>query len=150
MGPVWMRSFLNGWQRGGVKRLWGGADLAFAAFLIAGAVSVGRELGTFDFVLLVGLLAILVADGFVNVVPSGFAAFKDRMQKAWVSRRRGTGREGDRYLFGTVNAALAVASIAVAAVVIAYRPITVAMVVLASALALILSVGLITLSRRAA
>jgi hypothetical protein len=149
LGPVWMRSFLSGWQSGGVKRLWGGADLAFAAFLIAGAVSAGRELGTFDLVLLATLLVILIADGLVNALPGGFVRFKDRMQQAWVTRRRGSGHEGDRYLFGTVNAALAVASIAVAAVVIAYKPITAAMIGLSSGLALILTAGLIALSRRA-
>jgi hypothetical protein len=147
-GPVWMRSFLEGWQRGGVKRWWGIVSLAFAAFLVLGVVSADGELGTFDTVLLVVLVLVLVADGLVNAVPGGFAEFKDRMQQAWVSRRRGTGREDDRHLFGTVNALLAAASLAVAVVVIAYEPISAALVALAAALALVLTTALIGLSVR--
>jgi hypothetical protein len=148
MGPVWMRSFLNGWQHGSVKQLWGAATLVFAAVLLVGAVSARGGLGTFDAVLLVGLLAILVADGLVNVLPGSFATFKDRMQRAWVSRRGASRRGGDRSLFGTVNAALAVASIVVAAVVISYRSIATGQVVLAAALAAVLTTLLIGLSRR--
>jgi hypothetical protein len=55
-GAEWMRGFLDGWQRGGVKRLWGVAALAFAGFLVAGAPSAAGELGTVDAVLLVALL----------------------------------------------------------------------------------------------
>jgi hypothetical protein len=149
MGPVWMRSFLDGWQDGGVKRLWGAASLAFAAFLVAGSMSAGGELDTFDVVLLAALLAILVADGLVNVLPSGFAAFKDRMQEAWVARRRGSGREDDRHLFGTVNLLLGLAALGVAVVVIAYKPITAGLLGLATALAVVLTLALIGLSRRA-
>ena len=122
-GPVRMRRFLDGWQNGAVKRFWGAASLGFAGVLAIAAVGVLDELSTFDLVLLAGLLLVLVADGAVNVLPAGFETFKDRVQRAWVSRRRGTGTEGDRYLFGTVNALLALGSATVAAVVIAYRPI---------------------------
>lgn len=148
LGPAGMRSFLDGWQRGGVKRLWGTLSLAFAAFLVAGAASAHDGLGTFDLVLLVVLVGILVADGLVNVLPSGFTTFKDRMQRAWVSRHRGSGREGDRYLFGTVNAFLAIAALTAAVVVIAYRPIAAGLVVLSAALAVSLTAPLIGLSRR--
>ena len=147
-GPEWMRSFLDGWQRGAVKRWWGIVSLAFAAFLVAGALTVDGALGTFDTVLLVALVLVLVADGLVNAVPGGFGEFKDRMQEAWASRRRGTGREDDRHLFGTINALLAAASLAVAAVVIAYEPISAALVALAAALALALTTALIALSVR--
>jgi hypothetical protein len=34
-----MRDFLDGWQRGSVKRVWGLATLAFAAFLAGGAIA---------------------------------------------------------------------------------------------------------------
>jgi hypothetical protein len=88
-------------------------------------------------------VAVLTADGLVNVTSGGFAAFKNRMQEAWVARRRGTGREGDRYLFGTVNAGLALAAAAAAAVVTAYRPIGLEQVALAAALALVLTGALV-------
>jgi len=142
-GPLRMRSFLDGWQSGGVKRVWGGATLCFAVFLLAAAVSAAGDLSALDLVLLVALLAVLVADGFVNVLPSGFETFKDRLQEAWVARRRGTGREGDRYLFTTVNALLAAAAVAAAGVVIAYRPIDASLVVVAALLAFVLTAVLV-------
>jgi hypothetical protein len=123
VGAERMRAFLNEWQEGAVKRLWGAAGLLFAAVLAAGAVTAGSGLGALDWILLGLLLAILVADGLVNVLPAGFRTFKDRMQAAWVARHRGTGREGDRHLFGTVNALLALAAAAALAVVIGYRPV---------------------------
>lgn len=115
----------------------------FAVVLAGAGASARGDLGAFDAVLLVGLLAVLVADGLVNVLPAGFSAFKARMQEAWVARRRGTGREGDRYLFGTVNALLALAAGAAAAVVIAYRPIETRTIVVAALLALVLTAALI-------
>jgi hypothetical protein len=118
-GPVRMRAFLDGWQSGGVKRVWGVVTLAFAAVLVVGTIVYGGLSGL-DTVLLVGLLLVLVADGAVNVLPAGFETFKDRMQRAWVSR---TGKTGDRELFGTVNLLLAVASGAVVAFVLLYRPV---------------------------
>lgn len=108
VGAVRMRAFLNEWQDGTTKRLWGAASL---------------------------LLAVLLADGLVNVLPAGFRTFKDRMQAAWVARARGTGREGDRHLFGTVNALLAAGSVAVLAVVLGYRPVQPATVAVAVAVA---------------
>jgi hypothetical protein len=147
-GAVWMRSFLDGWQRGGVKRAWGAAALAFAVFVAAAAATASPGLGVFDAVLTVTLVVVLAADGLVNVTQGGFAAFKDRMQRAWVSRRRGTGREGDRYLFATVNAALAVASAAVAAVVIVYRPISVSSVAIALGVAVALTTILVAAATR--
>jgi hypothetical protein len=145
-GPARMRAFLDGWQSGWVKRVWGSGSLLFAAFLVAAAASHHGRLRPLDVVLLVALLLLLVADGLVNAVPGGFAAFKDRMQRAWVERHRGTGRAGDRHLFGTVNAGLAVAAAAVAAVVIAYRPIALSVVALAAAVAFVLTAGLIAAS----
>jgi hypothetical protein len=145
-GPARMRAFLDGWQRRGVKRVWGSVSLLFAAFLVVAAATHDGPLRALDIVLLVTLLLLLAADGLVNAVPGGFAAFKDRVQEAWVARHRGTGREGDRHLFGTVNAALAVAAAAVAAVVIAYRPIATSTLVLAAALAFVLTAGLIAAS----
>ena len=122
-GPTRMRAFLDGWQGGSVKRVWGAASLCYAALLAVAGASTFGQLSGFDRVLLAALLLVLTADGVVNVLPGGFETFKDRLQQAWVARQRATGREGDRYLFATVNALLALASAAVAAVVLFYRPI---------------------------
>ena len=148
-GAEWMRSFLDGWQRGGVKRVWGSTALAYAVFLAIVAASKLGDLSAGDCALLAALLLVLVGDGLVNVLPAGFDTFKDRVQRAWLARRAGTGKEGDRYLFGTVNALLAVAAAAVAAVVIAYRPIDVRLVVLAGVIAAALTAALVVASRRA-
>ena len=123
VGAVRMRAFLNEWQDGTAKRLWGAASLIFAAVLAAGALSAGDGPEASDWILLGLLLAVLLADGLVNVLPAGFRTFKDRMQEAWVARHRGTGRERDRHLFGTINALLAAGSVAVLAVVLSYRPV---------------------------
>jgi hypothetical protein len=144
-GSVWMRGFLDRWQTGGVKRAWGAVSLVFAAFLI-GAAATADSLSAFDLVLLVALLLVLVGDGLVNVLPRGFSEFKARLQDAWIARHRGTGREGDRHLFGTVNAGLALAAAAAVAVVIAYRPIAPSLIVLAVLLALVLTAVLIAAS----
>lgn len=138
VGAERMRAFLNEWQDGGVKRLWGAASLLFAAVLAAGALTVDGRLRALDWILLGVLLAVLVADGLVNVLPAGFRTFKDRMQAAWVARHRGTGREGDRHLFGTVNSLLALGALAALAVVIGYRPVEPWAVALAAAIALVL------------
>jgi hypothetical protein len=148
-GPARMRSFLDGWQSGGVKRVWGAASLLFAVFLGIAAAATGEGLSGLDVTLLVALLLVLLADGLVNVSPGGFAEFKNRLQEAWVARRRGAGREGDRYLFGTVNALLALASVAVAALVIAYRPIEPETVGIAAGIALALTAGLMSASTHA-
>jgi hypothetical protein len=146
-GPARMRAFLNRWQRGRAKRAWGAASLGFAAFVLATVVVAGGGLTAFETVLLAGLLSVLVADGLVNVLPRGFGAFKERLQREWVTRHEGTGRESDRHLFGTVNAALAVASAAVAALVALYRPIAAGAVALAAVLALVLTAVLIASTR---
>jgi hypothetical protein len=104
----------------------------------AGTLSAGRSLGTVDWILLGTLLTVLVMDGLVNVLPAGFRTFKDRMQAAWVARHRGTGREGDRHLFRTVNALLALGSLATLALVIGYRPVEPWAVALAAIIALVL------------
>ena len=144
-GPRRMRDFLDGWQRGWVKRVWGLTTLVFGAFIAAAAASAGGTLGAFDFVLVVVLVAVLAADGLVNVAPSGFASFKERVQAAWVQRARAD-RRGDSHLFGTVNAMLAAASVAVALVVLAYRPIELPPVVAAVVAAVVLTVALIAAS----
>jgi hypothetical protein len=146
-GPVRMRAFLDGWQSGGVKRVWGVATLVFAAVLVAGTLSRGGLSGL-DTALLVVLLLVLVADGAVNVLPAGFETFKDRMQRAWVRR---TGKEGDRELFGTVNLLLALASGAAVAFVLLYRPVEWATVAGAAvAAAVVMPALMVTSNRRSA
>jgi len=141
-GPVRMRSFLVVWQNSSVKRLWGSATIAFAIFLVAAAVFAEDSFRALDVLLLAVLVAVLVGDGLVNALPSGFETFKDRMQTAWVRRSSGA-RAGDRHLFASVNAALAVAAGAVAAVVIAYRSIALGTIVIAAAAAAALTAALI-------
>jgi hypothetical protein len=142
-GAEWMRAFLVRWQRGGVKRVWGAIALAYGIFLCVTALPRLGDVRPLDSVLLVALLVVLLADGLVNVLPAGFETFKDRLQQAWVARRRGSGREGDRYLFATVNALLALAAAGAAALVIAYRPIPAAVLVISVLAAVVLTVVLI-------
>jgi hypothetical protein len=141
-GAAWMRAFLDGWQRGGVKRVWGAIALTYALFLCVVALPRLGDLRTLDVVLFFALLAILLADGAVNVLPAGFETFKDRMQRAWVSWRAGSGREGDHYLFTTVNVLLGIAAAGAAALVIAYRPASAALVAISIGAAVVLTVAL--------
>ena len=144
-GPRRMRAFLDGWQRGSVKRVWGLAAFVFAVFIAVSAATASGGFRTFDVLLLGALIIVLAADGAVNALPSGFETFKDRLQAAWV-RRAGPGREGDAHLFATVNAVLAAASLAVAAVVLTYRPIQATPVVAAIVAAVVLTPLLIAAS----
>jgi hypothetical protein len=143
VGAVRMRAFLDEWQDGRARRLWGAASLLFAAVLAAAALSGGDGLGGADWTLLALLVAVLVADGLVNVLPAGFRTFKHRLQAAWVARHLGTGREGDTHLFATVNALLAAGSVAALAIVIGYRPIEPSTLVLAVAVALVVLAALV-------
>ena len=149
-GAEWMRAFLDGWQRGGVKRVWGGVCLAFAVVLAAAAPGELGELSGFELVLLTALVVLLAADGLVNVMPAGFTTFKDRVQEAWV-RRRGTPGDGggDGGLFAAGNAALALASGAAAAAVILYEPIAAGTLALAAGLALALTAALVLAAKPA-
>ncbi|HEX8743801.1 MAG TPA: hypothetical protein VF712_11755 [Thermoleophilaceae bacterium] len=141
-GAEWMRSFLDRWQAGGVKRVWGAVCLAFAGVLLASAPAAIGELRTFEVAMLVALVALLAADGLVNVMPAGFTTFKDRVQEAWV-RRRGADSGGDRGLFAAGNALLALASAGAAAAVILYKPVAAGTVALAAGLAIVLTAALI-------
>jgi hypothetical protein len=145
-GAERMRAFLDGWKEGTTRRWWGACSLLFAAALVAGAIATG--VGGFDLVLLVLLVAVLVADGLVNVLPAGFRTFKDEVQERWVRRHAGTTRAGDAHLFGTVNLLLAVAAGAVAAVVVAYAPIRAGTVAAGVVAALLLTPLLLGLARR--
>jgi hypothetical protein len=138
-GPVWMRAFLDEWQQGRAKRAWGGVALAYAALVAVGALTLDGGLSTLEWILLGLLLAVLLADGLVNVLPAGFRTFKDSVQEAWTSRR-GT---GDDRLFLAGNAALGLAAAAMAAVVIAYEPISAWLVAGSAAGALLLIAALV-------
>ena len=144
-GTVWMRSFLDGWKEGSVKRVWGAVSLAFAVLLAASAPGELDELRPFEVVLLVSLVLVLVADGLVNVMPAGFHTFKDRVQEAWVSRRGES--DDDATLFAAGNALLAAASVGAAAAVVLYEPIDAGLIALAAALAVVLTAVLIGRSR---
>ncbi|MGH3309920.1 MAG: thioester domain-containing protein [Streptomyces sp.] len=95
-GAAWMRAFLDGWQEGTAKRAWGAVTLAYAAVVVVGALTLEGDLSTLEWILLGLLLAVLLADGLVNVLPAGFRTFKDSVQEAWVRRRgAGTAAAGD-------------------------------------------------------
>jgi hypothetical protein len=145
-GAERMRAFLDGWQRGRVKRVWGAATVSFAAFLAAGAASARGSFEALDITLVATLVTVLGLDGLVNVLPTGFETFKDRLQHAWLRRAGGTSWEGDSRLFGTVNALLAAASAGVAAAVTVYRPIATQTVLVAVVAATVLTCGLIIAS----
>jgi hypothetical protein len=149
-GPVRMRAFLDRWQSGSTRRAWGTVSIAFALVLAVLSVPSLGDLGTNDLVVLGSVLVVLLADGSLNVLPSGFETFKSRLQERWVARHRGTGRTGDRHLFATVNAFLAAASISVAAFVLAYREIVWETVIVAAVLAVVLTSVLIGASSRRA
>ena len=134
-GPVRMRAFLDAWQEGTPKRLWGAAALAYAVVIAAGAVTVEGSPSWLEWVLLGLLLAVLAADGLVNVLPAGFRTFKDAAQDAWVRRHGpGSARAGDARLFTVGNALLGLAAGAMTAVVIAYEPIAVSTLVASAAI----------------
>jgi hypothetical protein len=119
-GAVWMRAFLDAWQGGEVKRAWGAASLAYAALLFVAVAACEGALSAGDDAVIATVLLVLVADGGVNVLPSGFTTFKDRVQRAWIRRRGGP---DDRSLFTVGNVLLALGSLGVAAAVLAYRPV---------------------------
>lgn len=143
-GAAWMRAFLDEWQEGAAKRAWGAVALAYAAVVVVGALTLEGDLSTLEWILLGLLLAVLLADGLVNVLPAGFRTFKDSVQEAWVRRRgAGTAAAGDERLFLAGNVALGVAAAATAAVVIAYEPISPWLVLGAAAGALVLIAALV-------
>ena len=121
-GAARMRSFLDIWKVGRVRQCWGVVALGMAVTVVVLAVRDHARLGARDWTLALLLVAILVADGSVNVLPAGFTTFKDRVQTAWVRRNRGSERADDSHLFGVVNLGLAISAGAMFAIVWAYRP----------------------------
>jgi hypothetical protein len=145
-GAERMRAFLDTWKDGTTRRCWGACTLLFAAVLVAG--SAATRVGGFDLLLLGVLVAVLVSDGLVNVLPAGFRTFKDSVQERCVRRHAGTERAADRHLFGTVNLLLALAAAAMAALVVAYAPIAAGTVVVGVGAALVLTPLLLGLAVR--
>ena len=120
-GPVRMRAFLDRWQTSATKRVWGVVALAYAGALVALAATALDSPSVMDVALTVALVAVLVADGAVNVLPAGFETFKDRVQQRWVAARGAGERAGDAHLFAVGNLVLALAAGGVAALVVLYR-----------------------------
>lgn len=120
-GPVEMRRFLSEWTRSRTKRVWGGIALLYAALVvIAYLVAEPDRLDAADWLVGASLVAVLVIDGSVNVLPEGFATFKDSVQRKWVERTGQRRGEADAPMFATINAVLAAASVLAGAAVLLY------------------------------
>jgi hypothetical protein len=142
-GPIRMRAFLEGWKVSTTHRVWGLVALCWGICLLLMGLWVFPALAAWDRLLSVLLIGVLLADGLLNVLPSSFSQFKEQMQQAWVRHHPQPDRRDDRALFGTVNAALGVASVSVAAIVLVYRPIQAHVVVISLGVAVLLTAGLI-------
>lgn len=125
VGADEMRRFLKHWASSRTKRIWGVVALAYAAAVIGTSAFSDSDLSFSDSLVCGSLVLVLVVDGTVNVLPAGFQTFKDSVQAAWVGRMGERGRGGDEDLFTTINAALAVASLAAGAIVVLYSAIDV-------------------------
>ena len=147
-GPEGMRRFLDAWKTSRTHRVWGLLAAAWGVVLGVGLVRHADDLSTGDLVVVASVVAVLCADGLLNLVPAGFSNFKERMQDAWVRRHEGTERTSDAHLFGTVNLALGLASLAVGVAVYAHRPLPTAWLGGAIAGATVLTFVLIEACRR--
>lgn len=134
-GPHWMRSFLDRWKYSKTHRAWGWTAFVAGLGLLGWAGSRWRSLDAVGASLLVALVAVLCADGLLNLFPRWFGHFKEKMQDTWVKRHQGTERASDKDLFGTVNFFLGAASIAAGVLVYLYRPLPLALLALALFLA---------------
>lgn len=144
-GAIRMRSFLNRWKVSQTHRIWGIGAVCIGLFLLVTGIPHLPVLNILDIILGLMAILVLVGDGSLNLAPSGFSQFKEKVQDIWVSRTKDTKREGDNALFGTVNFFLGLASILMAACVSLYRPIEafvfIAALVLACGLTAILIAG---------
>lgn len=149
-GPVWMRSFLDGWKTSRTHRVWGLSSAAYGVGILIAAAFTWRDFGFLDIFFALGLVGVLVIDGLMNFTPGGFGRFKEQMQEAWV-KRRPVEKSGDKHLFGTVNFLLGLVALGGAVWVTTYRPFESGLIVAASVLALTLMTSLLvaaTLERR--
>lgn len=142
-GTLGMRRFLDAWKVSLTHRIWGFAALLWGSALGAVSVLHWSELSWIDLLIVVSVASVLCIDGLLNVLPSGFGNFKERMQDAWVRRHQGTERASDEHLFGAVNVLLALAAAAVGTAVYVYRPLPLAWVAAVIAGAAILTFALI-------
>lgn len=124
-GAARMRAFLDVWKASRTKRVWGAASLAFAGAVAVSALTTFADPSASDVAVTAALVAVMVADGAVNVLPAGFETFKDRVQRRWVGRTERHGLADDRYLFAVGNALLAAAAAGAGLVVVLYRPLAV-------------------------
>ncbi len=147
-GPIRMRAFLDQWKVSTTHRVWGLSSFLLGLVMLVATVALARNLELLDQLFGVMLLVVLMGDGFLNFAPSGFSRFKEQVQDLWVRRHRGTDPAGDQALFGTVNLFLGLASVAMAVVIILYRPIEPPLILLAVSLAVILTAVLILTSSR--
>ena len=142
-GPVGMRAFLDAWKVSLTHRVWGVAAGLWGVVLGALTLRHWSALSWLDLVLVGSVVGVLCVDGLLNVLPTGFANFKERMQDAWVRRHEGTERASDEHLFGVVNLLLGVAATAVGFAVYAYRPVPWGGLVAAVGAAVLLTFALI-------
>jgi hypothetical protein len=143
-----MRHFLDDWKVGRVRQCWGAVSLALAVAVVVLLIRDHRDhrdLDALDWTLSLLLAAVLVADGSVNVLPSGFTTFKDRVQSAWV-KRSGDARADDSRMFGVVNLGLAIAAAAMFAFVVLYRSASIELVAGAAVTAVIVTPLLVGLA----
>jgi len=145
-GPLRMRAFLDRWQGSRIKRAWGALAVSYALVTVGLVVARAGDLTAPSLGLAAALVAVLLADGLVNVLPAGFETFKDRMQDGWVSRfgAEEDPAESDARLFATVNLLLGLAAAGMGALVIAYRPIDAWIPLVAGLVGLALTVVLVT------
>ncbi len=123
-GPAGMRAFLDAWKVSRTHHVWGVAAGLWGALLGVLALRQWSALSWLDLAVVGSVVGVLCVDGLLNVLPSGFANFKERMQDAWVRRHEGTERASDEHLFGVVNVLLGIAAIAVGVAVYVHRPIS--------------------------
>lgn len=121
-GAVRMRLFLDSWKTSTTHRVWGWGAFAAGLALAVSAVMEWRQFGWRDAVVVASVISILCADGMLNLFPSWFGNFKERMQAAWVRRHGTSARASDSHLFGTVNFILGAVSVIVGVAVYAHRP----------------------------
>ena len=121
-GAAGMRLFLDTWKDSTTHRIWGWAALAAGIALAATSLLNSAQPSWRDSLVVWSVVVILCADGMLNLFPSWFGHFKERMQAAWVRRHGTSTRAADSHLFGTVNFILGAASIIVGLAVYLHRP----------------------------
>lgn len=146
-GPLWMRAFLDAWKHSRTHQVWGILAFVYGAALLVGTILSWPELRWFDRALALTLVAVLCADGLLNLLPSWFGHFKERMQDAWVKRHGETERADDKHLFGTVNFFLGLASLLVAAAVYWSHPLPAVWLLACVAISVTLMTALIVACR---